>query len=452
MGLGFSGADIMSLPPDMLRMIMQLLQSGQYGTPQGFEQLLGGPNMTGQGAQMGGRKNWMREHPQFDPFGWEEFTKGTDFDPYSKPRPMTAEELGTKSNIENFSRDLTPQEIAQIKAIKQDPKNWDITGQALIDKLPPQFNTPEYQKLAANYQPFEKFNPLFQWPGIAGPNDVMTTPPSRDEAQFNAAEALGYGGKSLLQRGKGAQGVNDVINTANALQTLKSAGWDKSMGYGPQANLSDKMNQLLFAVAPDYDKSKIPVPQKDPRLDYAYDPFGGMQSAINRDAYVNETLGGGFYGGVIPEEKEQRWGIFEHGGMGRGMMSDPHFPIMQRDPTTGDPNYSPGWASNQAQQFGSLPYEMFGQQINDINHPEREAMGRFAGNMGPNTAPPTWNGGNPTPWPMSGGGGKNVWGAPWGGGGQSNPTFTTPNSSQAQAYQNGPSANPNPWLNPWAMK
>jgi hypothetical protein len=451
MGLGFSGADIMSLPPDMLRTIMQLLQSGQWGTPQGFEQLFAGPSQTGLGAQKAGRKNWMYDHPQFDPFGWEEFTKGTDFDPYTGPRPMTAEELGTKSNIENFSRDLTPQEVAQIKAIKQDPKNWDITGQALIDKLPPQFNTPEYQKLAANYRPFEQFNPLFQWPGIAGPDDVMTTPPSRDEAQFRAAEALGYGGKSLLQRNKGAQGVNDVINTANALQTLKSAGWDKSMGYGPQANLSDKMNQLLFAVAPDYDKSKIPVPEKDPRLSQVYDPFGGMQSAINRDAYVNDTLGGGFYGGVIPEEKDQRFGIFPHGGMGRGEMSDPHFPILQRDPTTGKPDYYAGWASNQAQQFGQLPYDMFAQQVNDINNSRGQRMGAFAGNMTVNPAPPTWNGGNPTPWPMSGGNGGNVWGAPWGGGNQSGPSFS-PNNNTAKAYGGGPSYNPDPWSNPWNMK
>ena len=98
MGLGFSGADIMSLPPDMLRTIMQLLQSGQWGTPQGFEQLFAGPSQTGQGAQIAGRKNWMRKHPQFDPFGWEEFTRGTDFDPYSKPRAMTPEELGGALN------------------------------------------------------------------------------------------------------------------------------------------------------------------------------------------------------------------------------------------------------------------------------------------------------------------------------------------------------------------
>ena len=121
----------------------------------------------------------------------------------------------------------------------------------MIDKLPPQFNTPEYQKLAANWNYFDKgFNDLFDWKGIGGPDDVMTKPFSRDQAQFNAASALGYGGKSLLQKNKGAQGINDVINTANALQTLKSAGWDKSMGYGPQANLSDKMNQLLVRGCP----------------------------------------------------------------------------------------------------------------------------------------------------------------------------------------------------------
>ena len=280
----------------------------------------------------------------------------------------------------------------------------------------------------------------------------MTTPLDDRGSKLAAANALGFGAKGLLQTNKGEFGVNDRVNRGNAMQALKSAGWDESMGYGPQKTLSDKMNQLLYAVSPKYDKSKIPVPKKDPRLDYAYDPFGGMQSAINRDAYVNETLGGGFYGGVIPEKEDQQFGIFEHGGMGRGMMSDPHFPILQRD-AMGKPDYYAGWASNQAQQFGSLPYEMFGQQINDVNHPEREAMGRFAGNMGPNMAPPTWNGGNPTPWPMSGNNnGGNVWGAPWGGNKQSGSSFLPAGNPQAAAYQNSPSYNPDPWSNPWNMK
>ena len=93
----------------------------------------------------------------------------------------------------------------------------------------------------------------------------------------------------------------------------------------------------MFAVAPDYDKSKIPVPEKDPRLSQVYDPVRWNADPINRDAYVNDTLGGGYYGGVIPEEKDQQFGIFEHGGMGRGEMSDPHFPIMQRGPD-GEPD------------------------------------------------------------------------------------------------------------------
>jgi hypothetical protein len=281
----------------------------------------------------------------------------------------------------------------------------------------------------------------------------MTTPPSRDEAQFRAAEGLGYGMKGLLQKNKGDLGVNDRINTANALQTLKSAGWDKSMGYGPQENLSDKMNQLLFAVAPDYDKSKIPVPEKDPRLAQVYDPFGGMQSAINRDAYVNDTLGGGFYGGVLPEQDDQSWTMMDRmrRGMGHGM-TDPHYAIPQMD-ASGKPDLYAGWASNQAQQFGQLPYDIFANQVNDINHPERQAAGFGAGNMVKNTAPPTWNGGDPTPWPMSGNN-NGGWGAPWGGGQRqsSGPTFSPAGNPQAAAYQNGPSFNPDPWLNPWNMK
>jgi hypothetical protein len=154
---------------------------------------------------------------------------------------------------------------------------------------------------------------------------------------------------------------------------------------------------------------------------------------------------------VIPEEKDQRFGIFPHGGMGRGEMSDPHFPILQRDPTTGKPDYYAGWASNQAQQFGQLPYDMFAQQVNDINNSRGQRMGAFAGNMTVNPAPPTWNGGNPTPWPMSGGNGGNVWGAPWGGGNQSGPSFS-PNNNTAKAYGGGPSYNPDPWSNPWNMK
>ena len=314
MNIGTLGG--LDLDPGMLTQIMQLLQSGQWGTTQGFQQLLGGPSPTsGPDGFTAGRNRYMREHRQADPFGWQDWLKGKDFDPY--------------------------------KGIT-DPVSVDMTD-------------------------------------------------SLKEAKFTAATGLGYGMKGGMQQRRGDLGVVDRVNTANALQSLKQAGWDPSMGYGPQANLSDKMNQLLFSVSPKYDKSKIPEPVKDPKLSSVYDPFGGMQSAIARDAYVNDTLGGGFYGGVLPEQDDQSWTVQDwiRRGMGRGQMTDPHFATPQMG-ADGKPDLYAGWASNQAQQFGQLPYDLFGQQVNDINHPENQAAGFGAGNMVKNTAAPTWNGGDST--------------------------------------------------------
>ena len=465
MSKGPGGAP-MNLPPGMLQMIMRMVQSGEWGTPEAFNTLFGQTGYVGQGAMKAGRNQYMRSHPQTDPFGWGETMAGTDYDFLAKSAPLSVEELNAqypghdyKSNIENFSHNLTPQEIAQIKAIKQDPKNWNIKGQALIDKLPPQFNTPEYQKMAANYQALDPSNmSIYNWPGISGGSNAMSEPMSLKDAQLAAAMDLGYGGKSLLQKNKGEFGKNDIVNTSQILQTLKGAGWDKSKGYGPQEGFSDNLNQMLFAISPEYDKSKIPVPEKDPRLSQVYDPFSGMQSAINRDAYVNDTLGGGFYGGVIPEKKDYRGGLPQQ-------TDDPHFPVAQKN-ADGTLNMYPGWASNQAQQFGELPYDLFGMKVNNINDPFNSDPSRmpFAGNMVKNTAPPTWNGGDPTPW---GGSGKtNTWGGGWAQNQQNQQrdiNVSPGGSEQAQMYQkmfndkNGPTFGASPWgggntaNNPWGM-
>lgn len=238
-------------------------------------------------------------------------------------------------------------------------------------------------------------------------------------------------------------------------QTLEQAGWNESMGYGPQENLSTDMNKLLYSIKPEFNKERLPVPKKDPRLSSVYDPFAGMQSATARDAYVNDTLGGGFYGGVIPEKDDYTPQLVYN--IRRGGTPDPHFPVASLD-ASGDSDFYTGWASNQAQQFGSLPYEAFGQQVNDVNNP---GFGPAAGSMTKNTAPRTWNGGSTSPWPSSGNGkpvdwGNNGWGQNQNNQNQSNQegswtTGWTTNQNQGQK-QVGMGFGASPWENPWNMK
>jgi len=126
------------------------------------------------------------------------------------------------------------------------------------------------------------------------------------------------------------------------------------MGWGPQEGFSDNINKLLYAASPQYDSSRKIQVDRGPQAVMDLDPNKAMISAINRDAYVNETLGGNFAGGVIPEYTGEEK-VFHPG------IRDPHFATPNVD-AQGNAMLTPGWASNQATQFGSLPYDAFAQQ------------------------------------------------------------------------------------------
>ena len=124
------------------------------------------------------------------------------------------------------------------------------------------------------------------------------------------------------------------------------------------------LNDLLYSISPTASlRSRHRVPTlgrtpslNKPNLPEPPDPFVGMQGAINRDAYVNETLGGGFYGGLIPEEDAMN----TFGSRRSGGAQDPHFPTPQLrlNPLPGQSQYDTyaGWASDQGAAFGTAPW------------------------------------------------------------------------------------------------
>ena len=202
------------------------------------------------------------------------------------------------------------------------------------------------------------------------------------------------------------------------------------------------LNDILYSISPNTSpqgREGETDPNK-PNLPEAPDPFVGMQRAINRDAYVNETLGGGFYGGLIPEEDAiNTWGSRQIGGA-----HDPHFPTPQLklNPMPGESKFDTyaGWASDQGAAFGTAPWAVDSQwgQAMGYNDPKR-----YKQPPAPGTAYPT---------PQFGQGGVNTFGGTMGWGNTSrngqNSGFGGTSSTQQQPMTFGAS----PWDNPWGMR
>jgi hypothetical protein len=159
-----------------------------------------------------------------------------------------------------------------------------------------------------------------------------------------------------------------------------------------------------------------------------------MQAAINRDAYVNETLGGGFFGGVIPEaDARNTFGRRTPGGA-----QDPHFPTPQLalNPLPGQSKYDTyaGWAADQGAAFGQAPWA------------SDSAWGHAQGFDRPNLyqqPPPPTTAWQPTPQ-------FNNWGGTQGWGNTSNQNNVWGGNTQQQTPSM--SFGNSPWGNPWGMR
>lgn len=288
---------------------------------------------------------------------------------------------------------------------------------------------------------------------LASNADLMRPPKPMTKAEY--ATQYGY-----------ADRTGRFPNFANIQQTLRAAGWEPSMGFGPQesfgllsngqerpAGQQQMLNDLLYSISPRGPKlygagTEFPTfgaywadLHKDQQLPEAPDPFAGMQSAINRDAYVNETLGGGFYGGLIPEEDARN----TFGSRTIGGTHDPHFatPQLRLNPLPGQDPYDTyaGWASDQGAAFGTAPWAV------------DSAWGHAQGYDNPrNYQQPPAPGTAFQPTPQFGQGGVNTFAGTQGWGntsrnGQQN-AFGGTSSTQQQPMTFGTS----PWNNPWGMR
>jgi hypothetical protein len=134
------------------------------------------------------------------------------------------------------------------------------------------------------------------------------------------------------------------------------------------------------------------------------DPWGAMQGITERNAYVNETLGGGFYGGVIPDSSmNQTWGGPETQHR-PDLGGDPHFPAPPKDnpwtiqsanDATSQYDAYPGWATTPGQSaFGVSPWGSL-----NSGYTWQPPQGAPAwGNTQTSYGDSPWNSGNKGPW------------------------------------------------------
>ena len=397
-----------------------------------------------------GWTDWLKENHQ--PAAWQPGEKFSGTLNFANPgsakgvNPYYTQGLPKLSNVSDWSRTLSPEDINTLRNI--DP---NLRGQDLFNALPAsiQATTAPGQ---TNYGLLNSGFPVSGWTGVRGPAAEAPAPMGK----YDYATSHGYGKPGAGQAGK-------TPDFGNILQTLKGAGWDPSKGYGPQtftrpaggAALGDKqqtmLNDLLYSISPrsrprseyDYMKSGMSraewLKEREERnkLPKAPDPFEGLQSAINRDAYVNETLGGGFYGGIIPDEDA----LNTYGGRRTGGEHDPHFPTPQLalNPLSGQKydTYA-GWAADQGAAFGTAPWasdSMWGQSMG-YDDPTK-----YQQPPAPTTA---WQ---PTPQF-----GQNAWGGTKGWGNTSrNQQNNAWGNSSTQTQQQPMAFGVSPWDNPWGM-
>lgn len=329
------------------------------------------------------------------------------------------------SNIANFSKYLSPADIAQIKAIQP-----GLSGLALANALPksmgPQAPDQAEQlsvlvnQLQQQYQrdPNDAFikqqyiqatqayntatmgpywallNSGFDpatWPGVFGgpANQPNTAPLTKGQtaAQYGYAQTPGPTGNP---------------DFANVAQTLNQAGWDTSQGFAPQvfkdpngnpfdASRQKELNDLLYSISPrprtkPTTRDLLAASAASHPGPYGTPPPGWAQAQADAqtttNAYVNDTLGGHFYGGVIPPAMHSS-----------AMPPDPWTTLQQNGFSGPDATLWPGVWNGQNQTSSPNP------------------------SYGPNNERPA--GSSPWSWqPPSGGGEGQGWGSGqgWGGG------------------------------------
>jgi hypothetical protein len=345
-----------------------------------------------------------------DPFGWQAWLAQNHPAPQWQPGQMFSGQLNSAnpgsdarvdpyytqglpqlSNVAGFSRTLSPEEIALFQAIPAGTR-----GDALRALLPERFrNTPEANRMISEGNnpavPADHFG--LDWnrmTGVSGPEALKPVPLHKYDyaSQYgygsNAAGAPEFRGQQWTTTGQeqGNNSHNFYPDNANILQTLQSAGWDRSKGFGPQEfaradgpAFTDKQqtmfNDLLYSISPRHESAPAPVKEAAPvdtRPSWERDPWAAMQGVTDRNAYVNDTLGGNFYGGVIPDDSmKQTWGP----RLAPWETGDPHFSQPQRtnpwsveSPNDATPGYDahPGWASNPSNSsFGNSPWGAVGE-------------------------------------------------------------------------------------------
>jgi hypothetical protein len=429
--------DMTSLPPGIMQILMQMMQQGGQG-PGLMQMMQGGwgqPHMGQPPADPAFLPSYIRDHREA-PFGWQDWLDANHPSAEWQPGGMQMvsdgrggySTLPQQSNVAEWGRTLSQDEIEQFKAAQ------GLRGDEMLAAIPERFrNTPEALQMAQlgrnpgiTNDSFS-LDPRIMFPGVSGPGELKPVPLHKYDyaSQYgygsNAAGAPEYRGQQFatdrdLQYMNGGRGPNFRQfgpDSGNILQTLKSAGWTRDMGFGPQtfkrpegqAAFTDKqqvmLNDLLYSISPRTEHAPKPEPEVkevDTRPAWEQDPWGAMQGIMQRNAYVNDTLGGNFYGGVIPDDSmRQTWG--------RNHAGDPHFAKPQRDSpwtvpspndATGGYDAYPGWATNPSNSsFGNSPWGAVGQHT-----------------WAPPQQAPTWQPNQNSTW---GGNQKNsANGSPWG--------------------------------------
>jgi hypothetical protein len=389
--------DMSGLPPGLMQMLLQMMQQGgNWGQTRNLQdQKLEDPL---------GWNAWLTENHQPEWQPGKTFSGQLNFaNPGSSARvdPYYTQGLPQLSNVAGFSRTLSPEEIAQFQAIPDGTR-----GDALRALLPERFrNTAEANRMISEGNntavPADHFG--LDWrrlTGVSGPEALKPVPLHKYDyaAQYGyeGAGAPEFRGQQWSTTGQPSPYRNDrhvYPDAANIIQTLKGAGWDPdTQGWGPQEwegkspEQQTMLNDLVYSISP----KNLPLGTSHERMmkrreeahdrflarqpkegapSWVQDPWAAMQGVTDRNAYVNDTLGGNFYGGVIPDDSmQQTWGRHPSPDM---YPADPHFSQPQRtnpwsvespnDATYGFDAY-PGWATNPSNSsFGNSPWGAVGE-------------------------------------------------------------------------------------------
>jgi hypothetical protein len=402
--------DMSGLPPGLMQLLMQMMQ---------------------QGGNWGQTRN-LQDQKLEDPLGWNawlaenhqpEWQPGKTFDgrvvigdnptpqvgdiTYATQARADAARLSPylygapqQSNVTGWGHTLSLEDIEQFKAAQ------GLRGDAMLAAIPERFRTDPMALRLAQMGNNPDVNGGYglldvkRIPGVSGGGELKPVPLHKFDyaAQYGyqGAGAPEFRGQQWTATGQPSPYRNDRHNVypdaANIIQTLKGAGWDPdTQGWGPQEwegkspEQQTMLNDLVYSISPNtphlgtshermmkrreeaHDRFLARQP-KPGTPSWEQDPWAAMQGVTDRNAYVNDTLGGNFYGGVIPDDSmKQTWGP----RLAPWETGDPHFSQPQRtnpwsveSPNDATPGYDahPGWASNPSNSsFGNSPWGAVGE-------------------------------------------------------------------------------------------